>query len=108
MTGWWINLRRKQSLVVGRRSFALHRRLSSQQLIQRAGFVDRLFVDRLFANCTLILKKTVLNHKEFAFMKRIHKVAVLGAGTMGDRLAAHGPTVGVPVLRRDRVPCDVS
>ena len=29
-------------------------------------------------------------------MKRIHKVAVLGAGTMGARIAAHFANAGVP------------
>jgi len=29
-------------------------------------------------------------------MKRIHKVAILGAGTMGARIAAHFANAGVP------------
>ena len=37
-------------------------------------------------------------------MKRIHKVAVLGAGTMGARIAAHFANVGVPSLLLDMVP----
>src|SRR2546426_2401812 len=39
-------------------------------------------------------------------MKRIHKVAVLGAGTMGARIAAHFTNAGVPSLLLDRVPPD--
>src|ERR1039457_36924 len=41
-----------------------------------------------------------------AFMKRIHKVAVLGAGTMGARIAAHFANAGVPSLLLDIVPSD--
>src|ERR1035441_4645254 len=41
-----------------------------------------------------------------AFMKRIHKVAVLGAGTMGARIAAHFANAGVPSLLLDIVPPD--
>src|SRR5262249_33691896 len=37
-------------------------------------------------------------------MKRIHKVAVLGAGTMGARIAAHFANAGVPCLLLDIVP----
>ena len=36
-------------------------------------------------------------------MKRIHKVAVLGAGTMGARIAAHFANAGVPSLLLDIV-----
>ena len=39
-------------------------------------------------------------------MKRIHKVAVLGAGTMGARVAAHFANAGVPSLLLDIVPPD--
>ena len=39
-------------------------------------------------------------------MKRIHKVAVLGAGTMGARIAAHFANAGVPSLLLDVVPPD--
>jgi len=39
-------------------------------------------------------------------MKRIHKVAVLGAGTMGARIAAHFANAGVPSLLLDVVPAD--
>src|SRR5882672_6485811 len=39
-------------------------------------------------------------------MKRIHKVAVLGAGTMGARIAAHFANAGVPCLLLDIVPTD--
>ena len=41
-------------------------------------------------------------------MKRIHKVAVLGAGTMGARIAAHFANAGVPSLLLDIVPPDAS
>src|SRR6266705_5842434 len=37
-------------------------------------------------------------------MKRIHKVAVLGAGTMGARIAAHFANAGVPAYLLDIVP----
>jgi 3-hydroxyacyl-CoA dehydrogenase len=39
-------------------------------------------------------------------MKRIHKVAVLGAGTMGARIAAHFANAGVPSLLLDMVTPD--
>ncbi|HEY6338194.1 MAG TPA: 3-hydroxyacyl-CoA dehydrogenase NAD-binding domain-containing protein [Candidatus Sulfotelmatobacter sp.] len=39
-------------------------------------------------------------------MKRIHKVAVLGAGTMGARIAAQFANAGVPSLLLDIVPPD--
>src|SRR5579863_7844848 len=39
-------------------------------------------------------------------MKRIHRVAVLGAGTMGARIAAHFANAGVPSLLLDIVPQD--
>jgi len=37
-------------------------------------------------------------------MKRIHKVAVLGAGTMGTRIAAHLANAGIPSFLLDIVP----
>src|ERR1700683_1723225 len=37
-------------------------------------------------------------------MKRIHKVAILGAGTMGARIAAHFANAGVPSLLLDIIP----
>ena len=39
-------------------------------------------------------------------MKRIHKIAVLGAGTMGARIAAHFANAGVPSYLFDIVPPD--
>src|SRR6185369_6866581 len=39
-------------------------------------------------------------------MKRIHKVAILGAGTMGARIAAHFANAGVPSYLLDIVPVD--
>src|SRR3989442_15018531 len=39
-------------------------------------------------------------------MKRIHRVAVLGAGTMGARIAAHFANAGVPSYLLDIVPAD--
>jgi 3-hydroxyacyl-CoA dehydrogenase len=39
-------------------------------------------------------------------MKRIQKVAILGAGTMGARIAAHFANAGVPSLLLDIVPAD--
>jgi 3-hydroxyacyl-CoA dehydrogenase len=39
-------------------------------------------------------------------MKHIHKVAVLGAGTMGARIAAHFANAGVPTYLLDIVPPD--
>jgi 3-hydroxyacyl-CoA dehydrogenase len=44
--------------------------------------------------------------QEFAFMKHIHKVAILGAGTMGARIAAHFANAGVPSLLLDILPPD--
>src|SRR5579871_1819434 len=41
-------------------------------------------------------------------MKRIHKVAVLGAGTMGARIAAHFANAGVPVFLLDIVPSELN
>src|ERR1700719_3604889 len=40
-------------------------------------------------------------------MKRIIKVAILGAGTMGARIAAHFANAGVPCYLFDIVPPDV-
>jgi 3-hydroxyacyl-CoA dehydrogenase len=40
-------------------------------------------------------------------MKRINKVAILGAGTMGSRIAAHFANAGVPSYLLDIVPADV-
>src|SRR5258708_19537086 len=40
--------------------------------------------------------------------KRIHKVAVLGAGTMGARIAAHLANAGVPCYLLDIVPPDAA
>ncbi|MGC1372882.1 MAG: 3-hydroxyacyl-CoA dehydrogenase NAD-binding domain-containing protein, partial [Candidatus Sulfotelmatobacter sp.] len=40
-------------------------------------------------------------------MKCIHKVAILGAGTMGARIAAHFANAGVPSFLFDIVPPDV-
>lgn len=37
-------------------------------------------------------------------MKQIRKVAVLGAGTMGSRIAAHIANARVPVVLLDMVP----
>jgi 3-hydroxyacyl-CoA dehydrogenase len=41
-------------------------------------------------------------------MKRINKVAILGAGTMGARIAAHFANAGVPSYLLDIVPRDVA
>ena len=41
-------------------------------------------------------------------MKRIHKVAILGAGTMGARIAAHFANASVPSYLLDIVPEDVA
>jgi len=41
-----------------------------------------------------------------AMHKKINKVAVLGAGTMGARIAAHLANAGVPCLLLDIVPPD--
>src|SRR5579862_6150806 len=40
-------------------------------------------------------------------MKGIHKVAILGAGTMGARIAAHFANAGIPSFLFDIVPADV-
>src|SRR5208282_397716 len=39
-------------------------------------------------------------------MKQIHKVAILGAGTMGARIAAHFANAGIPSYLFDIVPKD--
>src|SRR5919201_670201 len=44
--------------------------------------------------------------RSFPMHKRIHKVAVLGAGTMGARIAAHLANAGVPSYLFDIVPPD--
>ncbi len=44
--------------------------------------------------------------KKREYMKRIHKVAILGAGTMGARIAAHFANAGVPSYLLDIVPAD--
>ena len=44
--------------------------------------------------------------RESLIMKRIHKVAILGAGTMGARIAAHFANAGVPSYLFDIVPPD--
>src|ERR1700723_698580 len=41
-------------------------------------------------------------------MKRINRVAILGAGTMGARIAAHFANAGVPSYLLDIVPADVA
>ncbi|MGA9507055.1 MAG: 3-hydroxyacyl-CoA dehydrogenase family protein, partial [Candidatus Sulfotelmatobacter sp.] len=41
-------------------------------------------------------------------MKRINRVAVLGAGTMGARIAAHFANAGIPSYLLDIVPADVA
>src|SRR5579863_6605046 len=41
-------------------------------------------------------------------MKRINKVAILGAGTMGARIAAHFANAGVPSYLLDIVPPDAA
>src|SRR6202451_2123069 len=41
-------------------------------------------------------------------IKRINKVAILGAGTMGARIAAHFANAGVPSYLLDIVPADVA
>ncbi len=45
-------------------------------------------------------------HLEGHIMKRINKVAILGAGTMGARIAAHFANAGVPSYLLDIVPPD--
>src|SRR5215467_8497436 len=39
-------------------------------------------------------------------MKQIHRIAVLGAGTMGARIAAHFANAGVPSFLLDIIPPD--
>src|SRR5262249_52959539 len=41
-------------------------------------------------------------------MKRIEKAAVLGAGTMGAQIAAHLANAGIPTLRLDIVPRELT
>src|SRR4051812_38932866 len=42
--------------------------------------------------------------KNFAPSRTLRKVAVLGAGTMGSRIAAHIANAGIPVVLLDIVP----
>src|ERR1700676_1267423 len=50
--------------------------------------------------------KSYIITQEFAFMKHIHKVAILGAGTMGARIAAHFANAGVPSFLMDILQTD--
>src|SRR5437899_12952416 len=50
--------------------------------------------------------KSYIIPQEFAFMKHIHKVAILGAGTMGARIAAHFANAGVTSLLLDIIPTE--
>jgi len=47
-----------------------------------------------------------LNYHGVVMLRRIQKVAVLGAGTMGSRIAAHMANAGVPSFLLDIVPPD--
>src|ERR1700751_903507 len=47
-------------------------------------------------------------HETSPMKKRIEKVAVLGAGTMGARIAAHVANAGIPVFLLDIVPTELS
>ena len=51
---------------------------------------------------------TAAREMENVGMKRIHRVAILGAGTMGARVAAHFANAGVPSLLLDIVPPGVT
>jgi 3-hydroxyacyl-CoA dehydrogenase len=52
------------------------------------------------------LKILVIHLRKDFFVKRINKVAILGAGTMGARIAAHFANAGVPSYLLDIVPPD--
>jgi 3-hydroxyacyl-CoA dehydrogenase len=47
-------------------------------------------------------------HETSPMKKRIEKVAVLGAGTMGARIAAHVANAGIPVFLLDIVPTELT
>lgn len=49
-------------------------------------------------------KKEVVGQQRYASRKLLRKVAVLGAGTMGSRIAAHLANAGLPVVLLDIVP----
>ena len=61
---------------------------------------------RLLDNLLTAVVENIFYLQEFAFMKHIHKVAILGAGTMGARIAAHFANAGVPSLLLDILPPD--
>jgi 3-hydroxyacyl-CoA dehydrogenase len=50
------------------------------------------------------LQRLKVSREETISMRQIRKVAVLGAGTMGSRIAAHIANAGVPVVLLDMVP----
>ena len=61
----------------------------------------------LRAETTSFRCSTVFTQKQKrSIMKRINKVAILGAGTMGARIAAHFANAGVPSYLFDIVPPD--
>ncbi len=60
------------------------------------------------ATMTPPVSSTLKSFKPDAGHKRINKVAVLGAGTMGARIAAHMANAGVPCYLLDMVPPDAA
>src|SRR5438876_9125309 len=60
------------------------------------------------ANCQSAIENPCDPPGKDFFVKRINKVAILGAGTMGSRIAAHFANAGVPSYLLDIVPADAS
>src|SRR2546426_3268280 len=58
------------------------------------------------ANCQSAIENPCDPPGKDFFVKRINKVAILGAGTMGARIAAHFANAGVPSYLLDIVPSD--
>src|SRR5437763_525141 len=56
----------------------------------------------------VLLPSPQSERSRIAMHKKINKVAVLGAGTMGARIAAHLANAGVPCLLLDIVPPDAA
>src|SRR5207245_8953078 len=58
------------------------------------------------ANCQSAIENPCDPPRKEFFVKRINKVAILGAGTMGARIGAHFANAGVPSYLLDIVPPD--
>jgi 3-hydroxyacyl-CoA dehydrogenase len=61
-----------------------------------------------FVTSVVIFVSDEILHETSPMKKRIEKVAVLGAGTMGARIAAHVANAGIPCFLLDIVPSELS